>query len=326
VTTLDRYWLTFEEPGQVAIRSERLDNSVGDNQVLVRNRCSLISAGTELAVFTAVHPGLAVPGHWATFPWCPGYASVGVVEAVGARAAEVLGVAIGDRVFHESSHATWSVVEAARVQVVPDDVPDERAVFTKALTIAMTALRSAPVRFGDRIAILGLGVIGNLSAQLAREAGAFTVTAYDRADGRRRLARRCGIERADDPDGSDCTQQDADLVIEATGAAASVAAATRYARPGGRVVLLGSPRTPVTFDAYFSVHLRGLSIVGAHESVIGVSQRRADEPFTNHLLASGRVLVEPLVTHRIAFRDAQVAYEGLQDRRDEFVTVVLEYS
>ncbi len=309
----------------VEVTEVRVPRELADGELLVRNACTLISAGTELAMFDGVHPGLAVEGHWARYPCSPGYAAVGEVVAVGGTGTTSVGPRIGDRVFHPSPHETWSVVPGTRVVPVPDDLPNERAVFLKVMSIALTAARLAPVRFGERAAVFGLGVIGNLAAQLLLTAGAGEVLAFDRSPRRRAIADGCRIGPVHDPRETDLVAAGgAELVVDAIASDASIQAALRGARDGGRVVLLGSPRRPVTIEAYFDLHVRGLSLIGAHESRIDHQHRRADVPFALESLRTERIVVDPLVTHRIPLTEARAAYEGLRDDRNTFVGVVLD--
>jgi 2-desacetyl-2-hydroxyethyl bacteriochlorophyllide A dehydrogenase len=321
--------LTMTAVGRCEVETTRLPVApLGPDDVLIRNSASLVSAGTELAIFTGTHLGFQRTDHWAKYPWCPGYAAVGVVEAIGQGAVATLGVGPGDRVVHDGNHQTRARCNLAfsTVRALPAGLSDEAALFTKLLDIALTAFRLAPVRFGEEVAVVGQGVVGLLAAQLAREAGAFTVTGCDVSDGRLAMSKRCGIDRQLDLRARSLADAGgADLVVEAVGLAASTDAALKGVRENGRVVLLGSARERLEFDPYFDVHLRGITVVGSHESRLSSAQRHADTPFTRHLLASGRVDVAPLVTHRMPFTDAQRAYEGLRDQRDEFVGVVLTY-
>jgi 2-desacetyl-2-hydroxyethyl bacteriochlorophyllide A dehydrogenase len=321
--------LVMTAPGRCEVETTKLPVApLGPDDLLVRNTASLVSAGTELAIFTGTHLGFQRADHWASYPWCPGYSAIGVVEAIGADAAAKLGVGPGDRVVHDGNHQARSRLNLAfsTVRAVPEGLADDAALFNKLLNIALTAFRLAPVRLGEEVAVIGQGIVGLLAAQLARVAGAHAVTGCDLTDGRLAMSKRCRVDRQLDL--RERTLADAggaDLVVEAVGLAASTDAALKGVREHGRVVLLGSARERLEFDPYFDVHLRGITIVGSHESRLTKAQRQADAPFTLHLLASGRVDVAPLVTHRMPFTEAQRAYEGLRDDRDEFVGVVLTY-
>ena len=305
-----------------------VDASLGPRDVVVRSRASLVSPGTELAIFTREHRGFEVPDHWARYPWYPGYATVGEVVACGA---DVEALA-GRRVFHRMPHASAYRLPADWVQPVPDGIGDEDALFFTLLQIAMTALRRAPLRFGEQVVVIGQGIVGNLVAQLAREAGARRVAGADLRAPRLAVAARCGVDEQWDLRAGSIDEYlaafpppGAEYVVEAVGAGASVDAALKATAPGGRCVLLGSTRATLEFDPYFDVHKKGIDVIGAHEDTVDPSTRARDRAFVWELLASGRVAVTPIVTHRVPFAEAQRAYEGLRDDKDHWLGAVLEH-
>jgi 2-desacetyl-2-hydroxyethyl bacteriochlorophyllide A dehydrogenase len=308
--------LVFSAPHSCEVAAYDLPTDLGPGEVLIRNRLGLISPGTELAMFCRSHPGFEVEGHWARYPYYPGYCNVGVVEAVGAR---VEGLEPGARVVHQASHSTATRQPASMVIPV-GTLADERAVFLKLLGVALTPQLLAPVRFGEGALVLGLGLVGNLAAQLCREAGAYPVVAVDRAEARVAWARACGLD-ARDADGS----VRAAYVIEAVGLAAALRAALDAVLPDGRVVILSSPRERIEIDPYFDIHHRGVQIVGAHEWRRDRAQRALYDAFLEHLLATEQVQVDPLVSHRVPFHEAQRAYEGLRDDPGTWLGVLLEY-
>src|SRR5437867_71543 len=153
------------------------------SEAVVRTRVSLLSGGTEGAFFR----GLPLPGREPPpFPYPTGYANIGEVIAVGGPAA---GVAVGDLVYTMSPHASIARVDAAArpCVAVPAGLPPEEAVFVRLMTVSLTTIRTARARAGDRAAVVGLGLVGNLGAQLLQNAG-MTVTAADLIASRRALA------------------------------------------------------------------------------------------------------------------------------------------
>ncbi len=94
--------LVFTERNRCEVLTHELPDDLGPREVLVRNRLGLLSPGTELAVFTGSHRGFDVEDHWARYPYYPGYAALGIVEAVGER---VRAFTPGDRVLHQGNHA-----------------------------------------------------------------------------------------------------------------------------------------------------------------------------------------------------------------------------
>jgi 2-desacetyl-2-hydroxyethyl bacteriochlorophyllide A dehydrogenase len=318
--------LVFTAPHTCEVERVELDEAVGRSEVLVRNRVGLISPGTELAIFNRTHRGFEVEGHWARYPWWPGYASVGEVVAVGDRVSEV---ALGARVMHGATHATFARCDASSIIPLRSDLSDEHAAFLKLLGIALTPQLLAPLAFGERALVIGMGMVGNLAAQLCREAGAFTVSCADRSARRLEIARACGLVDLIDVAASPLVEQvgaRAAYVIEAVGLGETVADALHVVAPDGRVVILSSPRTKVEIDPYFDVHHPGVHVIGAHEWRRDRAARRPYDAFLQHLLVSERVVVDPFVTHRVPFGpDLQRAYEGLRDAPDEWLGVVIEY-
>jgi 2-desacetyl-2-hydroxyethyl bacteriochlorophyllide A dehydrogenase len=309
--------LVFTDRGVCDVAEYELPTELGSREVLIRNRLGLISPGTELAMFCRTHPGFEVDGHWARYPYYPGYCNVGVVEAVGEG---VEGIAVGDRVVHQANHSTHTRQPASALVPVGDGLADDRAVFLKLLGIALTPQLLAPLRFGESALVIGLGLVGNLAAQLCREAGAFPLTGVDRSPARVALADRCGVTATEPIDGLS-----ASYVVEAVGLAAALRAALDAVEPDGRVIVLSSPRERIEIDPYFDIHHRGVQLIGAHEWRRSREQRAAHDAFLEHLLATERVHVDPLVTHRVPFAEAQRAYEGLRDEPDRWLGVVLEY-
>ncbi len=324
--------LVFTERNRCEVLTHELPDDLGPREVLVRNRLGLLSPGTELAVFTGSHRGFDVEDHWARYPYSPGYAALGIVEAVGER---VHAFTPGDRVLHQGNHATIARQPADAVQAVPESLSDERALFLKLLGIALTPQLVAPLHLGEDALVVGLGLVGNLAAQVCREAGAFRVLGADRSAFRVELARRCGLvdARVVDPHleleawVAECTEhRGTPYVIEAVGSARALRSALDAVAANGRVVVLSSPREKIELDTYFDIHHRGVQLVGAHEWRRDRMARAPYDPFLVHLLAEERVVVDPLVTHHVAFGDeVQAAYEGLHDDPETWLGVVLEY-
>lgn len=323
--------LVFPSKNRCAVENIAIPDVPGLGEVLVRNRFSLISAGTELAMFTETHRGFVEPDFgYAKFPFRPGYAAVGEVLAVGDG---VTDLAPGARVFHRSRHATHALLSHDVVLPVPEGVADTHAPFLAMVQIAMSAPRQAPVTFGENVLVVGMGLVGNLCAQLYALAGAGCVAAADLAAPRLKQAQACGVALAFNLSEKPLAEwlpefgsRGANLVVEAVGSGPTIDLAIKAAAAHGRVVLLGSPRDRLELDPYFDIHRTGVHMIGAHASTVDAATREQDIPFIWSLLASGRIDVDPLITHVLPYTEGQQAYEGLRDRKDEFLGVLLEYS
>ncbi len=331
--------LVFPAVRRVAWEAYDVPEAVEAHVVVARAECSLISAGTEVAVYSGTHIGftLAHPP-FPLIPFYPGYALVGRVLAAGAA---VENIRPGQRVVMDAPHGSVGVVDVRRGTVVPipDDLSNEEAAFIPLAGIALSAPRMAPVELGDSVAVYGLGLVGQLAARLYRLAGARPVIGLDLIGGRLDVAAAAGITPVNTA-GTDvraavdrlCGGSGVDVVVEATGSPDVIPASLALAAEGGRVVLLGSPRGPSRIDAYSLIHRPGISVIGAHERVqpLGLSRarrwtKRRNLDFLARTLAKGELRVEPLISHRISPDEAPEIYEALADRPGEFLGVLIEW-
>ena len=210
------FWLAA--PGQGEIRSETL-RAIGDGDVLVRATLSAVSRGTEALVFLGRVPpsqyqAMRCPFQMGEFP-APvkyGYASVGIVED-GPVAL------VGRRVFCLHPHQDRYVVPATAVHLVPDGVPDARAALAANMETALNGLWDGAPCAGDRIAVVGAGVVGCLVAALAARMPGARVTLIDVNPARAALAVRLGCRFASPGD----APGEADIVFHTSGAPAGLA-------------------------------------------------------------------------------------------------------
>lgn len=203
----------FPEANVVRLEEVAFDPTLSENDVVIRTLVTIISAGTELACLA----GLA---DWAPFPFRPGYGAIGEVIAIGSA---VKDIEVGDTILTYSNHASHVKARILAVKV-PDGLTPEHAVFARMANVAITALRVSSAELGDTTAVIGLGLVGNLAAQLFQLSG-YSVIGIDRIPKRLEAARACEIERlinatVADPvqtvkdwtDGKGC-----EVVVDATG-------------------------------------------------------------------------------------------------------------
>jgi 2-desacetyl-2-hydroxyethyl bacteriochlorophyllide A dehydrogenase len=313
-------------------------------QILVRTEASLVSAGTELAIFTGIHQGLTNPHvPWPKYPQAMGYMAVVTVEEVGSG---VTGVKIGDRLLTSTGHAAHAVLEVAaldesRCWRLPSDSPAHHLVFARMAKTAVTALCNAEVTLAQSVAVVGLGIIGQITVRLFEAAGAWPIVGVDPVALRREAARRGGAVAAVDPDaGADAGKAirewlptGADIVVDATGWASALPGAMSCATDGGRVVVLGSPRgTAPDVDFYRDLHRRSLRVIGAHDSGVG-PQPRERFVWTNQRMVPavvewvrrGKLPVADLITHHAAPAELPAMYQGLLNEKEQYLGVVLDW-
>ena len=305
----------------------------GPDQVLVRNQLTAVSAGTE--IYGWLHG--AEPGREPTFPRATGYCSTGTVIDVGRDVADVKP---GDRVAAQGSHASHGLVDRYYYRV-PGNVQADDAVFLVMAAISMHGLRRAAVELGEGVAILGLGIVGQLALSLCRLAGAMPLIAIDLDADRLERAADRGADYTLDPSTGDvveqvrdlCAEDGADVVVEATGKPEVYPMAVKLARTAGRVIGLGSPRGSVDMDFMADVHLREVDIIGAIQPITPEANhvyyrwtKDRDRRLLLQLMARGRLCVADLITHRVHPEECQLIYDMLADRPAEALGVVFEWN
>jgi threonine dehydrogenase-like Zn-dependent dehydrogenase len=269
-------------------------------------------------------------------PHRPGYALVGEVTALGSA---VQGLELGQRVLMEAGHGTMAVADTRThaVRPVPVDVPSARATLARMAGIAFTALRLAPPQLGDRVVVLGLGLVGLLAGQLFRLAGARPVFGVDRLPARLKLAEAFNMTAVDasrEEPGPALRRvlgaPGADIVVEATGNPALVPTALDIARRGAAVVLLGSTRGMVTLDAYSLLHRKAVRVIGGHETALPFNTDHAWPRLRNldlalNLMAAGDLRTDGLISDELTVEQALAAHDMLREHPEAHLGVVIHW-
>ena len=212
------FWVA--EPGRGELRPVTLP-AVGPGDVLVRSLHSGVSRGTETIVFRGAVPAdqhdvMRAPHQEGDFPGPVkyGYLNVGVVEQ-GPPALR------GRTVFCLHPHQTAYVVPAEAVVAVPDDVPPRRAVLAGTVETAVNALWDAAPLVGDRVAVVGAGMVGCCVARLLARIPGARVTLVDVDASRSGVAAGLGVGFAR-PDDLDRSEHGHDLVVHTSATSAGL--------------------------------------------------------------------------------------------------------
>ncbi|GAY07141.1 zinc-binding alcohol dehydrogenase [Pseudonocardia sp. N23] len=278
--------LWLRAPGEPEIRDVP-PAAPGPGEVLVRTSYSGVSRGTEALVFRGgVPPGqretMRAPFQEGDFPGPVkyGYLNVGVVEDGPADL-------LGRTVFCLYPHQTRYVVPASAVTVVPPDVPPERAVLAGTVETAVNALWDAAPLVGDRIAVVGGGMVGCVVAAVLAGLPGARVQLVDPLRSRSAVADALGVGFAtpDDADG------DCDLVLHTSATSEGLSRSLELLADEGEVVDLSwYGDRPVTLPLGEGFHPRRLTI---RSSQVGtVSPRRARKGFAGRLAVAFRLLAD----------------------------------
>ena len=334
VATATSVW--FPAARSVELRSEPIDEP-GPREVRIRALASAISHGTEMLVYRGAVPAdlpLDLPSLRGDFgfPIKYGYASVGRIVA---RGDEVDSLERDDLVFVHHPHQTEYVVPQSQAVRLADDVDVEAATMLANLETATNVALDAHPRLGDRVVVLGQGVVGLLVTQLMRRAGASLVVAVDPVARRRDVARDRGAHVAVAPEEADDAVRvltggvGADIAIEASGTGTALAQALELVAFQGTVVVCswyGSKSVELPLGAAF--HRHRLRIMSSQVSNLDPAlaprwDRRRRLTFAGSLL--GELELTRLVTHRFPLERAAEAYQLVDEHPDETVQVLFTY-
>lgn len=205
---------------------------------------------------------------------------------------------------------------------LPAAMTAQEGAMLEPLGVAIHAVDLGHVPLASTAAVIGAGPIGLCLLQVAKVAGAVDVLATDPLAHRREAATRLGADLVLDPDDDAYTEQlraftggvGVDVVFEAAGTDAAIAAAVEVVRPGGRVVLAGIPSTDLSSFPAGTARRKGLTFA--------MVRRMADVyPRAVELVSSGRVDVASVVSHRFALAQVEEAFVTALARRGLKVVV-----
>jgi NADPH:quinone reductase-like Zn-dependent oxidoreductase len=261
------YWATA--PGRGELRPAAL-REPGPGEVLVRALFSGVSRGTEALVATgrvpaSQHAAMRCPFQEGAFPFPVkyGYASVGVVAAGDADL-------LGRPVFCLHPHQTAYVVPRSAVAPLPPGLPPARAVLAANMETALNGLWDASARPGERVHVIGAGVVGCLAARLLARLPGAEVALADIDPGRAPVAAALGVPFAH----LDDLAPEADLVVHASGSPEGLRRALGLAGQEARVLELswhGDSVVPLPLGEAF--HSRRLTLLSSQVGAVSPPMR-----------------------------------------------------
>jgi len=329
--------LLIDRPGHAAVRDVARP-APGPGEVLVEVAACGI-CGTDIHIFRGEYLG--------TYPITPGHELAGTVAATGSG---VQRFRPGDRVAVEPNIAcnscpaclanrqnfceNWKAIGVtlpggmAELVLAPENavfsigsLPFRAAAFVEPLSCVLHGMQRADPRPADRILVVGAGPIGILLMKTALVMGASSLLVVDR--NRERLARAkleggAVVDTLDETGGIPAERFD--LVVDATGVPALMEQTTRWARPGGRILLFGVPpaQSRISLDA-FPIFRKGLTLLSSYTSVRNSLQ-------AVRLLESGRIDVSALVSHELPLEEFAAAVEMIESGSEGVMKVILHPS
>lgn len=343
--------LVFTQPRTISFDTVE-DRPLEAKEIRVRTLYSGISAGTEMTAYRGSNPYiskqwdaknrlfLASEAPSQPYPlsgW--GYEEVGEVIEVGS---EITTLKVSDVVYGTWGHRTHHILQEdyANKRIKPEGLDPMLAIYSHIGPIALNGILDANIHVGETVAVFGLGVLGQVIAQLARLNGA-RVFGVDMIEKRLQLAKEVGaIEEGFNPqDGSPAEKikaltngRGADVTIEVSGSARALNEAVRATAYAARVVALG----------FFQGEAQGL-LLGEefHHNRISLvcSQIGNVDPALSYrwdrirlihtimdLQAKGALNLRPVITHVIPFKQAAQGFQILDETPEQALQVVLDFA
>ncbi len=318
------------------------------DELRVRTIFSAVKHGTELRAFTASTLDSSRPFDWdlrlhdraaqvtaPAFPQPLGNMCYGEVLDVGA---EVSRFAIGDKVFgHIPTRQTHTVKEDLVAPAAANASP-QALMYIDPASFAFGGVRDGGVRLGDRVAVFGLGAIGQMAVQLAKLAGASWVVAVDLFERRRAAASRHGADLVLDPKACDAGLRikqltgklGVDVALETSGSSHAMYDALRALRYAGTLASL----------AYYSQPMSGLFLSGEfhRNRPTIVSSRSCSEPNPDFgwshgraeanvtaMLVDGRLQADDLIDPIVPFAASAQAYQQINQHPDQSIKLGISF-
>jgi 2-desacetyl-2-hydroxyethyl bacteriochlorophyllide A dehydrogenase len=330
--------VVLRAPGQLGLDSlERPEP--GPNRVLVRVTHSGI-CGTDLGIFSGRIP--------VTYPRVMGHEIAGEIVEGGDALPDGTRVLI-DPAFNcgtcffckeglfnlcpnggligrdtDGGFAEYLAVPRKLVFPLPDSIANKNAPLLQVLTTCVHGQRRIAIRPGDTVVVLGLGVGGQLHVQLAKAAGA-RVIGVARSAWKRSLAEKLGADLVLESDGQTVAKvkeatggRGADIVIECTGKLPVLSDGIAMARPGATLLLFGITSAKEGALPFYDLYFKELTVQN------GRAATGADFPPTIELAASGKVQLDPLITHRLPITEADASMKMLEADVDGRMKIILE--
>jgi 2-desacetyl-2-hydroxyethyl bacteriochlorophyllide A dehydrogenase len=331
--------LVFRSDGRVETEEYAVPEP-GPRQVLVRVHRSHVSAGTEMNFFRLNPPD----GPLQRTPL--GYMTVGTVERVGDEISEY---APGDRVLTCGHHGSYWLVDLAAIgathasenyiQTLDDAVSSDETGLVILGDVALHGVRRAGLQIDESVAVFGCGIVGQLTIQFARLAGAYPIVAVDLYEARLEKARLSGATHLVDAARSDPVQairaitegRGAEAVFHCAPVAGVLQTAMEAAAERGKVVLTASVPSKAEIGLQAELLRHELTILGVYE--IGIDQPHGYWPWTRsrnrraclRLLASGGLRLGHLVTHVVPYTEAEAMVAMMGRGGDEWMGIVFRW-
>jgi 2-desacetyl-2-hydroxyethyl bacteriochlorophyllide A dehydrogenase len=320
--------LFFIAPKKIEIREINLPQ-IKDDEVLVETICSAISAGTEMLVYKNQFPHLKEAYDSVSsdlnYPVAYGYACVGRVKEIG----KMVNEAWKDKlVFSFQPHTSSFITHPSSLIEIPASLSPEAACFFPNMETAVNLIQDGAPILGERVLVLGQGVVGLLTASLLSEFPLERLVVVDNYE-LRKNALSSHKSQVKNQSLQDLRPATFDLTYELTGSPTALDDAIQLTMFNGRIVIgswYGEKKSEINLGGSF--HRSRIKLISSQVSTISPElsgrwgkSRRFDVTWK----ALERVKPEQWITHRFSLSDASKAYQLLDENAQETIQVIFTY-
>ena len=324
--------IVFPAEGKVELQPFDLPE-MGESQVRVRTRYSLMSVGTETIILQRRYDSDSHFARMFSFPQLKtGVLATGEVESVGSAVTEF---SPGDRVFMRMAHGSHQVLEATQLTPVPDRIDMTSACWCGLAKTAFRAAWAAPFGLGQRVLIIGAGPVGQMAVRWARSSNVEWLGVCDLSASRLMHARNAGASVTLEGSVADHLPQVAEMneglgpnvVVDTTGNPDVFRLALQAVAKFGKVVLLGDTGFPGRQRLTSDVMMKGLTVQAVHDSHDrdGWNARRIDALFFDSVRRD-QFPLDGLITHEFAPANCRDAYQLAVERRESALGILFDWS
>ena len=349
---MQRKTVYFTAPKQIELREEFLP-VLGTDEVLVETICSAISAGTEMMIYRGQFPNqvdaIDSISSGLHYPTSYGYANVGRIIEIGKSVNEEWE---NRRVFSFQTHTSHFIIKPEFLILIPDSLSPEAACFLPNMETAVNLVQDAAPILGERVLVLGQGVIGLLATALLKEFPLETLVTADRYPLRRAASLALGVSASLDPRTADfcekvlshckrplIPQRDItelpkrggfDLTFELSGNPAALNDAIAVTAFSGRVVIgswYGDKHASIDLGSVF--HHSRIKLISSQVSTIAPElSARWDKRrrFEAAWEALKRIQPQKWITHHFNIAQAAEAYQLLDESPEQAIQVIFNHA
>ncbi len=323
----------FEQANRIVFREEDVPQP-GPEEILCGAKVSLVSTGTELSCLRGRFDAGTVWESWVKYPFYPGYSMVAEVMEVGSA---VEGVRAGDRIVCQAPHKQYFVLNAREAVIVPDSISDEQAAFLPISRVALLGVLRAEPALGERVGVIGLGLIGQLVIQFLNLCGTRQLIAIAPSSSRLQLALENGATDLLDMEAAAALEpieeltggKMLDTVYDVTGYHEVLQSCTRFTKDLGKVILLGDSTQPTKQSVGPKVVFNSVSILGIHGRMMA-GFKEWTEPGMNAYIFDymnrGKLNVERLISKKESPLKADLVYGQLADPQSGLMGVIFDWT